>query len=153
MSIRRGVMDWRAPLPQIVQMAYSLVRFGQKAVTRQDSTTAQRAPTFLAPANVPSGKQSASASLRAGFRKCLRRAYSLPISTIHHVGGRDRRNDLTGCHDRTRVVRDIDVEGSMHHLVRVVRRRVLDDGDVITELGCEANSRFDAGMRDEPNHD
>src|ERR1700740_2004378 len=88
---------------------------------------------ILAPANVPSGKQSASAGLRAGFRKCLRRAYSLPISTIHHVGGRDRRNDLTGCHDRTRVVRDIDVEGSMHHLVRVVRRRILYNGAVIAD--------------------
>src|SRR5262249_12053061 len=50
------------------------------------------------------------------------RTNSLSISTIHHVGSRDRRNDLIGCHDRTRVVRDIDVEGSMHHLVRVVRR-------------------------------
>src|SRR5215471_15355630 len=115
MSIRRGVMDWRAPLPQIVQMArvssLLILWFGSgKAVTRQDSTTAQCAPSFLAPANVPSGKQSASAGLRAGFRKCLRRAYSLPISTVHHVGGRDRRNDLTGCHDRAGVVRDIDVE-------------------------------------------
>src|SRR5262245_5273737 len=36
---------------------------------------------------------------------------------IHHVGSRDRRNDLTGSYDRLRVVRDIDVEGSMHHLV------------------------------------
>src|SRR5215831_3215139 len=35
----------------------------------------------------------------------------------HHGGGRDRRNDLAGSYDRTRVVRDIDVEGSMHHLV------------------------------------
>src|SRR5262245_38657259 len=34
-----------------------------------------------------------------------------------HGGGRDRRNDLTGSYDRTRVVRDIDVEVSMHHLV------------------------------------
>src|SRR5262249_27981246 len=45
------------------------------------------------------------------------RTHSLPSSTIHHVGSRDRRNDLTGGHDRTRVVRDIDVKGSMHHLV------------------------------------
>src|SRR5215467_3392655 len=72
---------------------------------------------------------------------------------IHHVGSRDRRNDLTGSYDLTRVVRDIDVEGSMHHLVCVVRRRILNDGDVITELGGIAHSRFDAGMRDESDDD
>src|SRR6516225_11452484 len=41
----------------------------------------------------------------------------------------------------------------MHHLVRVVRRCILDDGDVITELGGIAHSRFDAGMRDESDDD
>ena len=72
---------------------------------------------------------------------------------IHHVGSRDRRNDLTGSYDRIRVVRDIDVEGSMHHLISVVRRRILNDGDLITELGGIAHSRFDAGMRDETDDD
>src|SRR5262249_15310257 len=33
------------------------------------------------------------------------------------------------------------------------RRRILNDGDVITELGGEAHSRFDAGMRDEADDD
>src|SRR5215831_3848634 len=80
----------------------------------------------------------------------LRREKSM---AIHHVGSRDRRNDLTGSYDRTRVVRDIDVEGSMHHLVCVVRGRVLNDGDVITELGGVAHGRFDAGVRDESDDD
>src|SRR5215470_14018087 len=57
----------------------------------------------------PSG-QTISLSARR-IRKCLRLAYSLAISTIHHVGSRDRRNDLIGGHDRARVVRNIDVEG------------------------------------------
>src|SRR5262245_33365329 len=35
----------------------------------------------------------------------------------HDGGGRDRRNDLAGSYDRTRVVRNIDVKGSVHHLV------------------------------------
>ena len=39
------------------------------------------------------------------------------LSAIRHVGSRHRRNDLTGSYDRARIVRDIDVEGRMHHLV------------------------------------
>src|SRR5262249_52299251 len=33
------------------------------------------------------------------------------------------------------------------------RRRILNDGDVITELGGIAHGRFDAGMRDESDDD
>src|SRR5215467_3910861 len=61
----------------------------------------------------------------------------------------NRGSDLLRAHNCTRVVRDIDVEGGMHHLVGVVRRRVPDDSDVIAELGGKAYRRFDAGMRDE----
>ena len=41
----------------------------------------------------------------------------------------------------------------MHLLVRIVRRRILYNSDVITELGGKAHSRFDAGMRDESDDD
>ena len=41
----------------------------------------------------------------------------------------------------------------MHHLVRVIRRRIFHDGDLVTELGGIAHSRFDAGMRDESDDD
>ncbi len=41
----------------------------------------------------------------------------------------------------------------MHLLLRVVRDRVSDHRDLVTELGCEANGRFDAGMRDEADDD
>ena len=41
----------------------------------------------------------------------------------------------------------------MHHLVGVIRRRVLDNGDLVAELGGVANGRFDAGMRDQPDDD
>jgi hypothetical protein len=51
------------------------------------------------------------------FPRCFRLVNSLPSSIIYRVGSGDRRNDLTGGHDRIRVVWDIDVEGSVHHLV------------------------------------
>ena len=41
----------------------------------------------------------------------------------------------------------------MHHLVRVIRRRILYHGDLIAKLGGEANGRFDAGVRDQPDYD
>src|SRR5215813_12216994 len=41
----------------------------------------------------------------------------------------------------------------MHHLVRVVRGRVLHHGDLVAQLGGVANSRFDAGVRDQPDDD
>src|SRR5262249_40093298 len=45
--------------------------------------------------------------------RCCRLVDSLLKSVMHHVGSRDRRNDLTRSYDRTRVVRDIEFEGSM----------------------------------------
>src|SRR5262249_37071133 len=66
---------------------------------------------------------------------------------------RDGGNDLLSAYDGTRVVRNVDVERGVHHLVRVIRRRVLNDGDVITEFGGIAHSRFDAGMRNESDDD
>ena len=41
----------------------------------------------------------------------------------------------------------------MHHLVRVIRRRVFYHGDLIAELSGIANGRFDAGVRDQPDYD
>src|SRR3974390_1176998 len=62
---------------------------------------------------------------------------------------RDRADDFLCGDNGAGVVWDIDVEGDMHHLVRVIRRRILIDGDLITELGGIAHSRFDPGMPDE----
>src|SRR3974390_2723482 len=66
---------------------------------------------------------------------------------------RDRADDFLCGDNGAGVVRDIDVEGDMHHLVRVIRRRILNDGDLRTELGGIAHSRFDAGMRDKSDDD
>ncbi len=41
----------------------------------------------------------------------------------------------------------------MHHLVRVIRRRIPNHGDVIAELSGIANGRFNAGVRDESDDD
>src|SRR6516225_1126788 len=65
----------------------------------------------------------------------------------------DRGNDLLRAYDDTGVVRHVDVERGVHHLVRVIRRSVLHHGNVITELGGIAHSRFDAGMRNESDDD
>src|SRR5262245_66205911 len=65
----------------------------------------------------------------------------------------DRGNDLLRAYDGTGVVRQVDVERGVHHLVRVIRRRVLDHGDVIAELSGKANGCFDTGMRDQPDDD
>src|SRR5215475_5449639 len=54
--------------------------------------------------------------------------------------------------DSTGVVRDIDIESGMHHLVGVVRRRIPDYGNVVAEFGGKAHSRFNAGMCNESNH-
>ena len=70
-----------------------------------------------------------------------------------HLGRGDRSNDLLRAYDGTGVVRQVDVERGMHHLVRVIRRRVFNHGDVIAELSGIANGRFDAGVRDESDDD
>src|SRR6516164_7638301 len=41
----------------------------------------------------------------------------------------------------------------MHFLIRVIRRRVLYHRDVVAELGCVANGRFDAGVSYQSDHD
>src|SRR5262249_32858092 len=65
----------------------------------------------------------------------------------------DRGHDLLGAYDGASVVRHVDVERGVHHLVRVIRRRVLHHGDVIAELSGEANGRFNASMRNQPDDD
>ena len=42
------------------------------------------------------------------------------------LGNGERGNDLLRAHNGTGVVWDIDVEGDMHHLVRVIRHRILN---------------------------
>ena len=72
---------------------------------------------------------------------------------LHRVGSRDRGDDFAGSHDRICVIREINVKSGMHHLVRVISRRILDHCDFVAELGGVANGRFDAGMRDQPDDD
>lgn len=63
--------------------------------------------------------------------------------------GSERRNrgDYLLCRDDTAgVVRHIDVERSVHHLIRVIRDRVSHHRDVVAKLGRVADGGFDAGM-------
>ena len=66
---------------------------------------------------------------------------------------RDRVDDLRGGHQGTGVVREIDVEGGVHLLIRVVRGRVFDHRDLVTKLRGKAHRRFDARVGDEPDDD
>src|SRR5262245_47827242 len=59
---------------------------------------------------------------------------------------RDRVYDVLCSHNGTGVVRDIDVESSVHLLIRVIRRCVFYHRDLVTEFSGKANGRFDAGM-------
>jgi len=61
--------------------------------------------------------------------------------------------DLGRTEDGSGVVWEIDVESGMHHLVRVIRRRVFDHRHFVAELGSIANGRFDAGMRNHSDDD
>jgi hypothetical protein len=65
-----------------------------------------------------------------------------------HTGleSRDRSHDLLRADNGTGVVWDIDVEGGMHLLIGVIRRRVFYHRDLVAELSGKANGRFDAGM-------
>ena len=65
----------------------------------------------------------------------------------------DCGNDLLRAYDGAGVVRHVDVERRVHHLLRVIRRRVLHYGDVIAELSGKANGCFDTGVRDQPDDD
>src|SRR5713226_10317544 len=60
---------------------------------------------------------------------------------------RDQVDDFICGHDGTGVVRDIDVESGVHLLIRVIRRRVFYQRDLVAEFSGKANDRFDAGMR------
>src|SRR5262249_34868419 len=55
------------------------------------------------------------------------------------LGSGYRGNDLLCAYDGTGVVRHVDIERGVHHLIRVIRRCVLHHGDIITELGGIAN--------------
>lgn len=52
------------------------------------------------------------------------------------------RDDFFRAGNCAGVVRHVDVERGMHHLIRVVRRRVFHHGDVVAELGSIAHGRF-----------
>src|SRR5262249_13631519 len=69
------------------------------------------------------------------------------------LGSSDRGHDLLRAYDGASVVRHVNVERGVHHLVRVIRRRVLYHGDLIAEFSGIANGRFDAGVRDQPDDD
>src|SRR5205807_1399417 len=77
-------------------------------------------------------------------------------STAHEFPAlerRDRVDDLLCGHDRTGIVREINVESGVHLLIRVIRRCVFYHRDVIAELSGKANRRFDAGVGYESDHD
>jgi hypothetical protein len=54
----------------------------------------------------------------------------------------DRGNDFVSGHNGTGVVRHIDFERGVHHLVRVVRRRVFHHCGFVAKLGGKANGGF-----------
>src|SRR5262245_20758991 len=64
---------------------------------------------------------------------------------------RDRSHDLVRADNGTGVVRDVDVEGGVHLLIRVIRRRVFDHRDLVAELGREADRCLHAGVRNQSN--
>ena len=59
---------------------------------------------------------------------------------------RDQSYDLFRANNGAGVVRDIDIESSVHVLIRVIRQCVLDHRDLVAELSGKANGRFDACM-------
>jgi hypothetical protein len=59
---------------------------------------------------------------------------------------RDRVDDFLRGHNGAGIVRQVDVESCVHHLIRVICRRVSHHRDVVAQLSGIANSRFDAGM-------
>ena len=66
------------------------------------------------------------------------------------MGRRHQIDDFIRGHNGTGVKRDIDVERGVHHLVRVICRRVFHHRDIVAELSGKANGRFDAGMCYQP---
>ena len=74
-------------------------------------------------------------------------------SVVSMVWVEENQVDDLICGQNGTVVRDIDVERGVHHLVRVVCRRIPHHRHVVAELGGIANGRFDAGMRYEPDDD
>lgn len=51
-------------------------------------------------------------------------------------------NDLAFGHDGASVVRHIDIESSVHVLVRVARRRIFHHRDLVTELGPHSSLSY-----------
>src|SRR5215472_12564757 len=66
---------------------------------------------------------------------------------------RNRSHDLISTDNSAGVVREVDVESGVHRLIRVIHRRVSHHRDLVAKLGGEANGRFDASMRYEPDDD
>src|SRR5215510_1645721 len=60
---------------------------------------------------------------------------------------RDRVDDFICGHNGTGVVRDIDVEGSVHLFIRVARRRVFYHRDLVAKLSPITNSCLHTGVR------
>src|SRR5215510_5378203 len=66
---------------------------------------------------------------------------------------RDRVDDFICGHNGTGVVRDIDVEGSVHLFIRVARGRVLYHYDLVAKLSGITNSCLHTGVRYESHDD
>src|SRR5262245_20844938 len=65
----------------------------------------------------------------------------------------NRLDDFHRRHNGPGVIRDVDIERSVHFLIRVIRCCVFHDGHVIAELRGIANGRFHTGMRYQSNDD
>jgi len=53
-------------------------------------------------------------------------------------------------HNRTAVVRDINLESGVHLFIRAIRSRVLHHRDIVAKLSRKTNSRFHTGVRYSP---
>jgi hypothetical protein len=66
---------------------------------------------------------------------------------------RHQLDDFICCHNGAGIVREVDVQSGLHLVIRVIRCRVLDYGDLVAELSGKADRCFDAGMRDQTDDD
>ncbi len=65
----------------------------------------------------------------------------------------NRSHDLLRTNNGAGIIRHIDVESGLHLCIRVIRRRIPYHRHFVAKLSGEANNRFNAGMRYEPNND
>jgi hypothetical protein len=65
----------------------------------------------------------------------------------------DRVDDLFCGDNGIGIIRNINLERSVHLPICVIRRCILHHCHMVSEFGCITNGRFDASMGDKPNDD